>query len=306
MSRGGSSPSTHHRQLKEMLEKKKLISWLYVIPVIVILISLIIFPLLYSLYLSFSQWDMTSFGAEPHFIGIGNFAQIFTDRRFFYDLGRTAVVVIGALIVETLLGFGVALLLNRKFKGRGILLAAFLMPVMVSEVTAGLIWGLIFDATFGPLNQIIAMLHLAKKPIVWLVDHPLLSVIIADIWQWSPFIMLITMAGLRALPPSPYEAAMLDGASGWQILKFITLPLITPILGVAVVLRSMDLIKMFGKIYMLTKGGPGTASETITYYIYLQAFSFWNLPYAAALSFILLAIVTFFITYFFKMITVEE
>jgi len=257
-----------------MLEKKKLISWLYVIPVIVILISLIIFPLLYSLYLSFTQWDMTSFGAKPHFIGIGNFAQIFTDRRFFYDLGRTAVVVIGALIVETLLGFGVALLLNRKFKGRGILLAAFLMPVMVSEVTAGLI--------------------------------PLLSVIIADIWQWSPFIMLITMAGLQALPSTPYEAAMLDGASGWQILKFITLPLITPILGVAVVLRSMDLIKMFGKIYMLTKGGPGTASETITYYIYLQAFSFWNLPYAAALSFILLAIVTFFITYFFKMITVEE
>jgi len=249
---------------------------------------------------------MTSFGAKPHFIGLGNFAQLFTDTRFFHDIGRTAIMVVSALIVESLLGFGVALLLNRKFKGRGVLLAAFLMPVMVSEVTAGLIWGLIFGATFGPLNRIIALLHLSKKPVAWLVNYPLFSIIIADIWQWSPFIMLITLAGLQALPVGPYEAAMLDGASGWQIFRFITVPLMVPILGVAVVLRSMDLVKMFGKIYMMTRGGPGTASETITYYIYLQAFSFWNLPYAAALSFILLAIITFFITYFFKIITIEE
>jgi len=289
-----------------MLERKRLIAWFYVLPVIIVLIFLIIFPLFYSLYLSFTRWDMTSFGAKPHFIGFGNFAQILTDARFFYDLGRTAIMVVSALMVETLLGFGVALLLTRKFKGRGAVLAAFLMPVMVSEVTAGLIWGLIFGTTFGPLNRIIALLHLTKKPVDWLVNYPLLSLIIADIWQWSPFIMLITLAGLQALPSGPYEAAMLDGASGWQIFRFITVPLMVPIVGVAVVLRGMDLVKLFGKIYMMTRGGPGTASETITYYIYLQAFSFWNLPYAAALSFILLAIITFLITYFFKIVTVEE
>jgi len=249
---------------------------------------------------------MTTFGSHPQFIGLKNYARLFIDGRFYNAVTKTGIIVISALVAQTLLGVGVALLLHRRFRGRGILIAIFLIPLMISEIAAALCWGLIYDATFGPLNEILVMFHLTIKRVVWLVDHPLLSIITADIWQWSSFIMLITLAALQALPRDPYEAAVLDGASSWQIFRFMTLPLITPIVAIGVILRAMDAVKLFDKVYMLTHGGPGSASETVTYYIYLQAFRFWNLPYASAISFILLAIIVALITLFFKVVQIEE
>lgn len=289
-----------------MIRRERFIAWSYVLPTVVIILALTIFPLVYSLRLSFCRWDMTTFGSHPQFIGLKNYARLFIDGRFYNAVTKTGIIVISALVAQTLLGVGVALLLHRKFRGRGILIAIFLIPLMISEIAAALCWGLIYDATFGPLNEILVMFHLTIKRVAWLVDHPLLSIITADIWQWSSFIMLITLAALQALPRDPYEAAMLDGASSWQIFRFMTLPLITPIVAIGVILRAMDAVKLFDKVYMLTHGGPGSASETVTYYIYLQAFRFWNLPYASAISFILLAIIVALITLFFKMVRIEE
>jgi len=286
--------------------KEKITAWLYVLPVIFILGGLTIFPLFYSLRLSFTRWDMTAFGSVPQFAGVVNYIRLFLDARFYNALQKTAIIVTGVIIAQTLLGMGVALLLNREFKARSILIALFLIPTMMSEIAAALCWGLIFDATYGPLNEILVIFNITPKHIFCLVDHPLLSIIIADVWQWSPFIMLVTLAGLQALPKAVYEAAMLDGASGWRLFRFITLPLITPIMAVGVILRSMDAVRMFGKIYMLTHGGPGSASETVAYYTYLEAFRFWDLPYASAMSFILLVIVVILITLFFKLMQIEE
>lgn len=289
-----------------MIRRERFIAWSYVLPTVVIILALTIFPLVYSLRLSFCRWDMTTFGSHPQFIGLKNYARLFIDGRFYNAVTKTGIIVISALVAQTLLGVGVALLLHRKFRGRGILIAIFLIPLMISEIAAALCWGLIYDATFGPLNEILVMFHLTIKRVVWLVDHPLLSIITADIWQWSSFIMLITLAALQALPRDPYEAAVLDGASSWQIFRFMTLPLITPIVAIGVILRAMDAVKLFDKVYILTHGGPGSASETVTYYIYLQAFRFWNLPYASAISFILLAIIVALITLFFKVVQIEE
>jgi len=247
-----------------------------------------------------------SFASTPQFCGIANYIHIFQDIRFVFSLGRTAILVFMSVTFEILLGVGVALLFNRNFRGKVLLLSLCLIPMMISEIAAALSWGLIFDALHGPLNQILLNLHIISKRIEWLKYYPLRCIIIADIWQWSPFIMLVTLAGLQALPRAPYEAAMLDGASGWQQFRFITLPLLIPILGVGIILRVMDAIKMFGKIYVLTGGGPGTASENIAYYIYLQAFRFWDLPYASTLSFLLLGIVIVLTTIFFKIIRIEE
>jgi len=289
-----------------VIRRERFIAWSYVLPTVVIILALTIFPLVYSLRLSFCRWDMTTFGSHPQFIGLKNYARLFIDGRFYNALTKTGIIVISALVAQTLLGVGVALLLHRKFRGRGILIAIFLIPLMISEIAAALCWGLIYDATFGPLNEILMMFHLTVKRVVWLVDHPLLSIITADIWQWSSFIMLITLAALQALPRDPLEAAMLDGASSWQIFRFMTLPLITPIVAVGVILRAMDAVKLFDKVYILTHGGPGSVSETVTYYIYLEAFRFWDLPYASAISFILLAIVVALITLFFKVVQIEE
>lgn len=289
-----------------MIRRERFIAWSYVLPTVVIILALTIFPLVYSLRLSFCRWDMTTFGSHPQFIGLKNYARLFIDGRFYNAVTKTGIIVTSALVAQTLLGVGVALLLHRRFRGRGILIAIFLIPLMISEIAAALCWGLIYDATFGPLNEILVMFHLTIKRVVWLVDHPLLSIITADIWQWSSFIMLITLAALQALPRDPYEAAVLDGASSWQIFRFMTLPLITPIVAIGVILRAMDAVKLFDKVYMLTHGGPGSASETVTYYIYLQAFRFWNLPYASAISFILLATIVALITLFFKVVQIEE
>lgn len=289
-----------------MIRRERFIAWSYVLPTVIIILALTIFPLVYSLRLSFCRWDMTTFGSHPQFIGLKNYARLFIDGRFYNAVTKTGIIVISALVAQTLLGVGVALLLHRRFRGRGILIAIFLIPLMISEIAAALCWGLIYDATFGPLNEILMMFHLTVKRVAWLVDHPLLSIITADIWQWSSFIMLITLAALQALPRDPYEAAVLDGASSWQIFRFMTLPLITPIVAIGVILRAMDAVKLFDKVYMLTHGGPGSASETVTYYIYLQAFRFWNLPYASAISFILLAIIVALITLFFKVVQIEE
>lgn len=289
-----------------MIGKKRFIAWSFILPTVIIILALIIFPLIYSLRLSFCRWDMTTFGSHPQFIGLKNYARLFIDGRFYNAVTKTGIIVISALVAQTLLGVGVALLLHREFRGRGVLIAIFLVPVMISEIAAALAWGLIYDATFGPLNEILMMFHLTVKRVVWLVDHPLLSIITADIWQWSSFIMLITLAALQALPRDPLEAAMLDGASSWQIFRFMTLPLITPIVAVGVILRAMDAVKLFDKVYILTHGGPGSVSETVSYYIYLEAFRFWDLPYASAISFILLAIIVALITLFFKVVQIEE
>lgn len=285
--------------------KRKSAKWLLVIPVVVVLVSLVIFPLIYSLVLSFCKWNLMM-GSEPKFAGFLNYFRFSRDARLHNAFLNTAILVVSVVGLQTLLGFGVAYLLNKPFRGRAALLAFFLIPMAISPIAAALNWGLMLNATYGIINALLQRLHITKKYVDWLTSYPRFSIIMADLWQWSPFVMLICLAGLQALPEEPYEAARLDGASPSQLFLYITLPLMTPILGVAVILRTMDAIaRLFEKVYLLTQGGPGVASENLSYYIYQQAFIFWDIGYACAISFLVLVVVILLINVFVKLIRIE-
>jgi multiple sugar transport system permease protein len=260
-------------------------------PAILLLLGLTIFPSFYSLVLSFGDWPTIRRNAAWTFEGLGNYQAIFTDPRALNAFQVTALFVVGTVGPETLLGLVIALLLNGQRRGVGITRTIIMLPMMTTPVVVGLIWRLMFNTDVGWINFLFRLIGL--PPLDWLgsASTGLLSVIIGEVWEWTPFVTLITLAALKAMPQEPVEAAIVDGASPWQILRFITLPYLLPTIGVCVLLRTIDSFKFFDLLYVLTGGGPGTASEVISLYTYKQGFNFFHLGYAAALSYITLIII---------------
>src|SRR4030095_4323281 len=197
-----------------------------------------------------------------------------------------------ALICEFLLGLGLALLLNSQIRGRSVFRATLLVPMMLPAVVVGVVWRLMLNPNFGAINGTFKGFGLNTESLTWTASPrlALLSVIIVDIWQWTPFVFLVLLAGLQAIPQEPYEAARIDGSSPWQTFRYVTLPLLKPAILIALLLRTMDLLRVFDQIFILTEGGPGFATETISLYIYRTAFRFFDFGYAAAMSFVLLAV----------------
>jgi multiple sugar transport system permease protein len=271
-----------------------------VLPCIAILIFLMIFPLVYALALSFHKWHIGA-GTGWSFIGGYNYAKIISsDQEFYKSLFNTLVIGGASLILEFMIGLILALVLNREIKGRRVLVAALSSPMMLIPVMIGHIWRIMYFRDVGPID------YLIKKTfgfsINWLEDTwaAKISCIIANVWEWSPFIMLILLAGFAAVPISLYEAAQIDGASSWQIFTKITLPMVKPLLILAILIRAMEEIKLFDVIYLLTMGGPGIETQTITMYIFKLGFQYFDMGYAAAASFILLIIVTIIVNIFVK------
>ena len=251
----------------------KNLKWVFTIPTITFVLAMIGFPIVYTLRLSFFESTMSSVQPDT-FVGLQNYIDMFTDPdgRFLSALGRTLTFSVGALLVEVILGVGIAILLNRKFFGKGFVKTIFLLPMVATPVAIGMVWTLIYEPTIGVANFLLAKVGLA--PLVWLgsADTALLSLMIVDIWQWTPMVMLITFAGISSLPTDPFESAMIDGANGFQVLTKITLPLLTPTILVAIMLRLIDVVKTFDIIYSTTQGGPGYATETLNILSYRQAF----------------------------------
>jgi multiple sugar transport system permease protein len=256
---------------------------LWVAPAVAVLLALSIYPLFYSLKLSLTG---------PSGLTLANFARLFTDRYFALALGQTLVFTAAALAAEFTLGLALALLVDSLGRGRGLFRAGLLVPMLLPPVVAAVIWRLIYNPQFGVLNATLAQLGLDTRRLTWTSGEntALLSVILVDIWEWTPFLFLLLTAGLQAIPRDPLEAARLDGASPWQILRDITLPLLKPTIVLAVLLRAMDLARIFDQVFLLTQGGPGFATETASLYIYRTAFRFDQFGYAAAMSFVILAV----------------
>lgn len=256
---------------------------LWVAPALAVLLTLSIYPLFYSLKLSLTG---------PSGLTLANFARLFTDRYFALALGQTLVFTAAALAAEFTLGLAIALLVDSLGRGRGLFRAGLLVPMLLPPVVAAVIWRLIYNPQFGVLNATLAQLGFDTRRLTWTSGEntALLSVILVDIWEWTPFLFLLLTAGLQAIPRDPLEAARLDGASPWQILRDITLPLLKPTIVLAVLLRAMDLARIFDQVFLLTQGGPGFATETASLYIYRTAFRFDQFGYAAAMSFVILAV----------------
>jgi len=272
-------------------------------PALAVLLSLSIYPLIYSITISLQR--ETADGIKWT---LANFTRLGSDSFFLTAMAHTFVYAAAALVLEFSIGLGLALLLNTQMRGRGFFRATLLVPMMLPTVVVGVVWRLMLNANFGAINGTLKEFGLNTESLTWTASPRLafLSVIVVDVWQWTPFVFLVLLAGLQAIPQEPYEAALIDGSSRWQTFRYVTLPLLKPAILIALLLRTMDLLRVFDQIFILTEGGPGFATETISLYIYRTAFRFFDFGYAAAMSFVLLALTNVISTIYIRLLQTKE
>jgi len=251
----------------------------------------LVMPLLVALYMSFTDWSPTRGSLfDAGFVGFDNYAELLVwDTRFLFAVLRTLLISVICLGLEFTFGLGLAVLFLREFRGKSLLFSAFLTPMMILPVVVGYTFWMLFQSN-GPVNQMLTMLGGQGAAIEWFRNAPfaVLAVIITEVWHWTPLFFLILLSGLNAVPENPVRAAVILGASPRQIFWKIILPTLKPVITVAFVIRSMEVIKLFDEVYMLTRGGPGSATETISLYIYKLAFNDFQLAYGAAAAFLVL------------------
>src|SRR5881409_2878023 len=254
------------------------------------LIALVIlFPLAYSFYLSFQNFDL-SVGSDYEFVGAKNYTEaIFRDPRFLGSVWNTAVIIAPSLAVELLLGLGIALLLSRVSRGRPVVTALLAIPAMISPVMAAMAWRMMFGVKFGAINNLGRQLGILDVYFDWFATPwlAIMSVVLVEVWHNTPFMMLVLLAGIQSIPQELYDAAKADGATPLQGFWSITLPLLTFTMAVGVMIRLIDLTKLFGLIFVLTYGGPGSSTETVAFTTYLAGFKDFRMSYAAALSYVI-------------------
>lgn len=265
--------------------------YIFPAPAVVTIVLIIVYPMLYTGWMSLHEWFPSSL-TPPKFVGAANYVRLLlTDGRFHEALVRTlyfSVLVVGA---ETVLGVAMALLFNREFWGRGIVRTLSILPMVATPTAVALIFVMMYHPTLGVMNYLVTLLGLPPQKWIYSSKTVLYALAAVDVWEWTPLVMLIALAGLAALPREPYESAVIDGATGLATLWHITLPLLRPVLVVAVLFRAIDAIKTFDIIFVMTQGGPGNASETINLLLFNQAFSYFNIGYASAVAVALFALV---------------
>jgi multiple sugar transport system permease protein len=266
---------------------------LFPLPAIIFIALLMIFPVCYTLVISFTDWSLTS-GRPMRFAGLGSYLTVLKDNRFHAAVGRTFSFTFGAVAVEAVLGTVIALILNREFRAKGLLKFLLLLPLVVTPVAIGIVFNLFYDPTIGFLNYCLSRLGLPQSGWVTGAKTVLPSLMLVDVWQWTPMIALIVLAGLSGLSTEPYESAMVDGANGVQVFFRITLPMVMPTILTAIVLRAVDALKTYDIIYAMTRGGPGYASETLNILAYKLSFEYFYLGQSsAALVFLFIIVLVF-------------
>ena len=264
--------------------------WLLVAPGITLILALSVYPLLFSLWVLFVNYD---FQVPGHaFVGLKNFSRVIFDPVARWSLALTVILSGADVIIEFVLGLALALAMVKPFPGRGVVMSILIVPLFVSPVIVGQAWALLLQRPFGPTDYLLGLIANREVTIGWLSESPWIyfALILADVWQWTPFMFVILLAGLTSIPPHLYEAAELDGVDGWRALRRITLPLLAPMMTLAITFRLLDAIRMFDIIFIMTAGGPGTKTYTSSFYLYTVGFTQFHLSQATAGSWILLAI----------------
>ena len=270
----------------------KQIQWLFIAPTLILLVLMNIFPLFYSLYLSFTEYSVIKPNSPPVWVGLENFRNLLQDKQVWSYFALTGRYVVLSVVLQTLVGFGLAMLLREKFRGNGLITTLILIPIMMSPVVIGLFWKLIFNPSYGIFNYLIGYATPNAGP-DWLAKPgtALGAVIIVDVWMWSPFVMLLCLSGLKAIPEYLYEAASIDRASSWYQFWRITLPQVAPLLLIAILFRTIEAFKTFDLVMGLTGGGPGDATELAAVNLYRVAFTRFATGESSALAYIMLVIV---------------
>ena len=270
----------------------RLSKYAMVAPSVVLIVSLTIFPILYLLWISLLDWDLQRAGRA--FVGLANYAGARQDRRMWEALAHTLLIMAVAVTAELVLGLVLAEVLAGALPGKRVVIPLLILPVIMSPIVAGYGWRMLWDTQYGPINQLLGWLLGRPVTLVWLINSKTVyfSLIVTEVWQWTPFMFLALLAGLVAISPEIHEAAAIDGAGRWQRFWQITLPLIRPLMLVALLIRALDVFKIFDTVFSLTFGGPGTFTETITLYVYLLGFRNFRLGYTAAMAVLVLALVS--------------
>ena len=283
---------THSDHPSHAHDSQKLFARLLVTPAMLVLLLVAVFPLVYLILVSFQGITMMDNSAD--FVGLANYRAIFNDQRLWEAITHTLIFLAIALPFELLLGLFMAQLFLNKLPGRQIMIGLLVLPVVVSPVVAGAIWSLMFDNRFGPINQVLGWLYGQEMTILWTIRPELVypAILVAEIWQWTPFMFLLLLAALANVDKSQLEAAAIDGAGYWRIFFLIVLPSIWPVMAVALLIRLLDLFRLFDVVWALTQGGPGTMTETISIFTYNQGFKQFETSYTAAVALLIVVMLS--------------
>ena len=271
------------------LKRKQWEPFAFASPSLALIALVIVFPLAYAFYLSLQNFDL-SVGPEYEYVGAQNYVEaLVKDQRFLGSVWNTAVIIAPSLAIELLLGLGIALLLSRVIRGRPIITALLAIPAMVSPVMGGMAWRMMYGVKFGAINNLGRQLGILDVYFDWFGSPfiAVVAVVLVEIWHNTPFMMLVLLAGLQSIPQELYDSAKVDGATPWQSFWSITLPLLKFTMAVGVMIRLIDLTKLFGLIFILTFGGPGGATETVAFNTYLVGFKDFRMSYASALAYVI-------------------
>lgn len=260
-------------------------------PVFIIVLGLAIFPLTYSLIVSFQNARLVP-PLPPRFIGLDNYATLLTTPRFWHSLGTTAVIVVVAVAAQYVLGLAVAMMLHARVRGEALFRVIFLLPMLMTPVAVALLARQIFHPIMGPLNAALSYLGIEHVPFLTEPGWAVATIIMVDVWQWTPFMILMLLAGLQSLPTDIYEAASLENATPWQQFRGITFPMLLPVSAAVIFVRLIEGFKIMDTVFVMTGGGPGTATDTLTLFAYQEGFRKFNLGYTSAMSFLFAAFMT--------------
>ncbi len=266
--------------------------YLVIAPAVFILLFIGLFPLVYSLIVSFQNINMME--EDTSFHGLIHYGFLFEDLRLWQSLLHTLLITAIALPIELLIGLLMALLFLERLPGRPVFVSLLVLPTMIPPIVAGATWRLLFDNRYGPINQVLGWIAGEPMTVLWIIKANLVypAILLAEIWQWTPFMFLILLAALSNVDRNLTEAAEIDGASYWRTFWRIVLPAIWPVMAIALLIRGLDLFRLFDVVWALTKGGPGTMTETISVYTYIQGFRQFETSYTAAIAFLVIVLLS--------------
>jgi multiple sugar transport system permease protein len=254
--------------------------WAFAVPASLIVAAVIVFPWIFTLFMSVHDWKVSG---SVYYVGLANYVHLWNDERFLWSVVRTLYFTTAAVVFPVVIGVWAAVCFARTFWFRGVARTIFILPMMATPVAIALVWTMMFHPQLGVLNYLLTSIGLPPSTWVYSSSTVIPTLVMVETWQWTPLVMLIVLGGVASLPIDPYEAAVIDGASSWQMFRYITMPLIWPFIVVAAVMRIIDALKAFDTIFVITNGGPGTSSETINMLLYQTAFGYYNLGYASAM-----------------------
>jgi multiple sugar transport system permease protein len=280
--------------------------YLMIAPAVLVILLIGLFPVVYTLIISVQ--NLTMMDEDTSFHGLIHYREVLTDLRFWEALAHTMIFVAVALPLELVLGLALAYLFLERMPGRQIFVALLVLPVVTSPIIAGATWRLLFDNRFGPINQVLGWIAGEPVTILWTVDPNFVypAILIAEVWQWTPFMFLLLFAALSNVDQSQLEAAELDGAGFWRQFRLIVLPAIWPVMAIAVLIRGLDLFRLFDVVWALTRGGPGTRTETISIYAYVKGFQQFETSFTAAMAFMVIVILAVSVTLILRRMEIDR